>query len=166
MALKLGDSSLTARPRRCVRMTSWRRNEMCSVRNFGRMIHMSYWQKKELFHVKHRVFFRTLSPFQCAPESPPQGRRIYPAHVSTALRRSSRVGSMSRLVRLESDPTREDRPHSPAERPRVPRIPAKRSHIKRYKSRTAQNPAPHKIPQSNPHFPLFLKSSDLFKEYL
>ncbi|MBQ3860441.1 MAG: hypothetical protein II779_07925, partial [Clostridia bacterium] len=64
------------------------------------LFHKKYWQKKELFHVKHfpksRVFLRLRKDRQsdpqsrnrdnaeCAPESLPQGRRIYPAHVSAS----------------------------------------------------------------------------------
>ena len=60
-------------------------------------------------------------PLYCATESPPQGRRIYPAHVSAARPKTARGWLHVQLVQaaIRTSPRRS--PHSPAERPRVQR---------------------------------------------
>ena len=46
--------------------------------------------EQRLFHVKHTSESPDIVPFICATESPPQGRRIYPAHVSAVRTQTAR----------------------------------------------------------------------------
>ncbi|MBQ3860712.1 MAG: hypothetical protein II779_09290, partial [Clostridia bacterium] len=63
-----------------------------------------------LFPVKHHSDRPHAVPFQCATESPPQGRRIYPAHVSAARPKTARGKRHVPLAMSESAEPREDHP--------------------------------------------------------
>ena len=122
---------------------------------------MKHWQKKELFHVKHYrkplVFlhlredgqsdpeFRKRDNAECAPESPAKPADLS-AHVSAARPETARGCLHVPLVMSESAKAREESEPVFDTEPRVPSIPAKRSHIKKQKSRT---PRP-----STTHYPL------------
>ena len=97
--------------------------------------------KSRLFHVKHHVFLRTPSPFQCAPESPPEAAgfilRMFQPHVGDQAGLPPCSGSSN----LQSAKAREEYEPVFDTETRVPSIPAKRSHTKNRKSRTAPHPA-------------------------
>ena len=108
---------------------------------------------EEMFHVKHRVFLRTLSLFQCATESPAEPAELVLRMFQLHDHRPREVVSPHRLVRLEFEEAREDRliprlndrasPESQRSAPiqknknSAPHAPPKHSHSK------TVNPAPH-----------------------
>ena len=61
---------------------------------------MKHRQKQELFHVKHHPDRPHFVPFPCAPESLPEAAGLVLRMFQLHARRSSPVGSILRLVRL------------------------------------------------------------------